>query len=281
MYKERLILFIDLLGFKSIVNRSVRDEEFLASIYELLKGITAEPVSTETFGQLNRQLVPKERLAEVEELNKLFSAGIKANSTLAVTHFSDSLVISAEVEDTTSTFSILELAAKLTFRLWEEHKVLTRGGVTIGKLIHEEGGVLIGPAMVRAYELESKLAVVPRILIDENCIDYIRESHLYEAMKRLFAEVGELTSEDGEAHLNKGLEINLGTIYHHFLLSLYGAAPVLRKRYERSLKTAVADLTAIRDAVSKPEVKAKYDYAITEVERMISGFTFWEDIKVD
>jgi len=280
MYKERLILFIDLLGFKSIVNRSVRDEQYLASIYELLKGITAEPVSTEAFGQLNRQLVPKERLAEIEEFNQLFSAGIKASSTLAVTHFSDSLVISADVDDTTSTFSILELVAKLTFRLWEEHQVLTRGGVTIGKLIHEEGGVLIGPAMVRAYELESKLAKVPRILIDENCIAYIQQNHLYDAMKRLFWEVGELKSEDGEAQLNKGLEINLGTTYHHFLLSLYGVSPVLRKRYERSLKTAITDLTTIRDAVSKADVKEKYNYVIAEVERMKSGFTFWEDIIV-
>lgn len=48
---------------------------------------------------------------------------------------------------------------------------LLRGGVTYGKVwIEESLNLIIGPAVVRAYELESNEAKYPRVLIDEECI---------------------------------------------------------------------------------------------------------------
>jgi hypothetical protein len=41
---------------------------------------------------------------------------------------------------------------------------LIRGGVTIGNLYHAQG-IVFGPAMVEAYELESRTAVYPRIVV--------------------------------------------------------------------------------------------------------------------
>jgi hypothetical protein len=40
-----------------------------------------------------------------------------------------------------------------------------RGAVTVG-LIHHDEHIVFGPALNRAYELESKVAIYPRILID-------------------------------------------------------------------------------------------------------------------
>jgi len=46
-------------------------------------------------------------------------------------------------------------------------RMFMRGGITIGKLIHEENGALFGPAMNEAYLLESKCAIYPRVVISE------------------------------------------------------------------------------------------------------------------
>ncbi|WP_293721813.1 hypothetical protein [Phascolarctobacterium succinatutens] len=45
-----------------------------------------------------------------------------------------------------------------------------RGGLTYGQLYHK-GDICFGPAMNRAYELESKIAKYPRIIVDELLIN--------------------------------------------------------------------------------------------------------------
>lgn len=46
---------------------------------------------------------------------------------------------------------------------------LLRGGLTVGPLLHTKKHV-VEPAMVEAYRLESKVAIYPRILIDEKVV---------------------------------------------------------------------------------------------------------------
>ena len=52
--------------------------------------------------------------------------------------------------------------------------VFLRGGITIGKMIHS-GSVGLGPALTRAYDLESQIANYPRIVIDPDAADVIRQ----------------------------------------------------------------------------------------------------------
>jgi len=42
--------------------------------------------------------------------------------------------------------------------------VLFRGGITTGKLIHTEEGILFGQGLIDAYKLETNAARFPRIL---------------------------------------------------------------------------------------------------------------------
>ena len=42
--------------------------------------------------------------------------------------------------------------------------MLIRGGATIG-LLHHQNGVVLGPALVEAYDLESRLAIYPRVAV--------------------------------------------------------------------------------------------------------------------
>lgn len=57
---------------------------------------------------------------------------------------------------------------------------LLRGAVTVGQLYHE-GRLVVGPAMVCAVEMESKIAIVPRVIVAPEVIGlarrYPREGH--------------------------------------------------------------------------------------------------------
>ena len=92
---------------------------------------------------------------------------MKNSSTVQITHFSDSIVLSSELDNEINTMSLIELLARLNYRLWKDYKILIRGGVTMGKLIHEENGPLFGPAITASGDaglapfLKGALAVVP------------------------------------------------------------------------------------------------------------------------
>ena len=55
-----------------------------------------------------------------------------------------------------------------------ESGILIRGGVTLGPLIHESR-VMFGGGMIKAYKLESKLAIYPRIVIDDRLVEIVRQ----------------------------------------------------------------------------------------------------------
>ena len=49
--------------------------------------------------------------------------------------------------------------------------VLIRGGMCIGEMLVADEGIVFGPGLVKAYDLESKYAVHPRIVIDRDLIN--------------------------------------------------------------------------------------------------------------
>jgi hypothetical protein len=84
-----------------------------------------------------------------------------------MTTFSDNVVVSQRIGFDSELFLLLVgmmqvAAAREGFWI--------RGGVTIGDLVHDKD-VVFGPGLNRAYELESTVAVKPRIVLDANCLD--------------------------------------------------------------------------------------------------------------
>jgi hypothetical protein len=53
--------------------------------------------------------------------------------------------------------------------------LLIRGGVTVGNIV-KSYGQLFGPAVVRAYELESKIAIYPRIVVGEEVFEELENN---------------------------------------------------------------------------------------------------------
>lgn len=145
VYKDRYIVFIDILGFKDIVNKSNNDNKKAKEILESLKYI---------------ERIKKEN----DEIFKLTSINRR------VTIFSDSIIISYPPLNAGSG-CFLSLVLDIIYISIEllDKGIYIRGGMTYGKLYHEDN-ICFGPAMIEAYNLEQK-ATYPRIIIDKKVIE--------------------------------------------------------------------------------------------------------------
>jgi len=151
-YEQRIVAFIDILGFKSILDETVDK-----------KGLDCEE-------KIDSVISAYQAIRDIWDLdNKYDSFGIKAPESKQVTIFSDSIVVSFKVGESSQVFSTLMEIKLLIMRLLSR-KILCRGAVSIGKFIHTEN-YLFGPALVEAYTLESKAAMYPRVILDRSVIE--------------------------------------------------------------------------------------------------------------
>lgn len=88
----------------------------------------------------------------------------KWSGNAVMTQFSDSLVIS--VEDDRHGRDALNNALFVLTSSLIEFGFLFRGGVAKGDLFHD-GSLVFGPAFIDAYELESKTASTPRVILSK------------------------------------------------------------------------------------------------------------------
>lgn len=188
MYEERFIAFVDILGFGQLVERSVAAPDLPKRILDALLSIHPVKINEEMYCHLNEDKIPPEELESVRHVARVFAECMRAEAPVDINYFSDSLVISARADNVIASQMVLDLLTKLSAQLWMDHKLLLRGGVSLGKLVHVENGPMFGPAMNRAYLLESKLAVSPRFLIDKECVQRYRTVptfNLYESGIRI------------------------------------------------------------------------------------------------
>jgi hypothetical protein len=138
-YEPTLLTYFDVLGFR-----------------EMVKTLDADSIS-EILGRFNRLSNPG--IAESQYWGQQFH------------NFSDLAVRTVPIrrrknmpnEQGLLYWELLDLAfiqAELI-----EKEILIRGAVTVGDICMERG-LIFGPALIRAYELESKVATYPRIVID-------------------------------------------------------------------------------------------------------------------
>lgn len=92
------------------------------------------------------------------------------------TCFSDSIVVSIKVEDKEINEAFSTLITNLSLigvKLLSEG-VLLRGGITIGNLLHHDNGIVMGQALIDAYELERKYSKYPRIILSDRLIKKLK-----------------------------------------------------------------------------------------------------------
>lgn len=151
-YEDRIVCFLDILGFKRHIRRTdTKDSE----------------ENTRNINNIVSAIQDIRFFTDIEELQE--------TEGKQVTQFSDSLVISFLSNEESGVFHSLLLIMWIQVSL-VKHGILCRGGIVRGKLIHTEK-FLFGPAIVNAYKLESKAALYPRVILDETIILSGVEAH--------------------------------------------------------------------------------------------------------
>lgn len=150
-YRPCVLAFFDILGFREMVEElPAVDIENRVHALQDFSGIhkeSAELFEAQSF-QFSDCVV---RVMPIDsKANREAPVGILFHEILAIVH------------------AQLEMANKGVF---------LRGGLTMGSA-YFEGSVLFGPAMVAAYELESKIAIFPRVVIDPKLIIEFRTNKL-------------------------------------------------------------------------------------------------------
>lgn len=252
-----MTVFLDILGFGELVDSSTNIDNQETSIYNLLRSISKEKIFEDCYASINYEKVPAEELKNVEETRRLFAKSVAEKWPITISYFSDSLVLSAE--NSNACYSILEFICKLYVRIWDEYQLLIRGGISIGKLIHDDNGPIFGPAMNEAYKLESKCAIFPRIVVSTTGFQTLQRVDLYQQMQHIF--------NIDEDYSN----INLASAYNYLIN--HSASTIisgLNEPYVESLlKTPNAIALKIQQYENTMQIRIKYEWIKDRIESLI------------
>ena len=179
-----MVAFIDILGFREIIAHTIdaagaedtNATEKLINAMDFL-GKTLEP--------------PIEWVRIVE--------GYKGKTSIKFTPFSDSVVLSCAYSQPEDIFDMLITIFWAQVNLIAAG-IMCRGGIDFGLALHDDK-LILGPAMVQAYELESKHAIFPRILLSKKVYMTAQKSiGNNETMKRFGWKLESLIATDTDGH---------------------------------------------------------------------------------
>lgn len=168
-YEERLTCFIDLLGFKSAIDQSVDQAEVRKALHDAIHELKSDNLRNQVYDGIPCFLL--DRKGTVKPFREVKTNDLRSQVAeaypITITQFSDSFVLSCPASNHASCDMLLKCVYLIHMIYFWNLGMMVRGGLSIGKLIHEENGALFGPAMNEAYALESKSAVYPRVVISQ------------------------------------------------------------------------------------------------------------------
>lgn len=140
------VAFIDLLGFSEMVKKDLEaplgTQKYMDKLYRIHK--------------------------KTLELNK-------STLDLQLVQFSDSIVIATKFDK--ANFPLfLKIISEFQYNLIEEG-ILVRGGITYGKHFYNDG-FMYSLGLIEAYQLESKVARFPRVIVSKDLIDLLYEEQV-------------------------------------------------------------------------------------------------------
>ncbi|GGD82325.1 hypothetical protein GCM10011514_52960 [Emticicia aquatilis] len=242
-YENRVTAFIDILGFKQLIKESTSNIEKIELLYKVLKFLK----SFERPSKWSTEIVSIEENAQSKGIDNF-----KIEGSVQCTTFSDSIVISILVNDT----NINEVTSTLITNLSEvgsilvQANILWRGAISVGQLIHEKNGIVLGQALIDAYTFENSYAKYPRIILTDKLIKQLNypykskpESYPYHLYVERF--------EDGLVgfHQLKYFEVVQD--------ALFGNTNILKNSINRAKNTIINGLDSSFDS---PDVFLKYKW---------------------
>ncbi len=155
VYEQRIIVYADILGWSN----ACKD----LSQFPLLK-----KAADEIADYARKFSLPvKESLKNAQGVSP---ATIAQHAEIQFSFFSDNFAISVPV-DHDHVKMIFKIIAFATHELLRAG-FLIRGAVTLGDLYHDDAGVIFGPAIVEAVDIEKK-ACYPRIVCGDRLIEFL------------------------------------------------------------------------------------------------------------
>ena len=159
-YEKRIIAFIDILGFRELIKDSEKNPATLEKIYEIIN----------YFKNWEKPESWNLKTIEIEEdAQKKGLANFDLSNKSTCTCFSDSIIVSIKISDGDINASLSTLIANISYigSYIIQKGILFRGAITIGNIIHQDNGIILGQGFIDAYNLESKLATFPRIVVSD------------------------------------------------------------------------------------------------------------------
>lgn len=240
-YEERYVAFLDILNFRKLVE----DETKTELLYNKLDAANRFPDVVKVAQNRGYDLVRKFHILE---------------STV----ISDSIVVSVSAYEPDG----LKLLMQHVAALWEafiSDQIMLRGAITRGKAIHKNK-IVLGPAVVRAYSLES-VACYARVIIDDVLMssdkEYLESSNVLKDLdgQWVFSIVAEMllqgTSKNGPEHAESLVKLYKFVINQE--KEVIGK-PYIYKKYvqlHRHLNLAMIGLKDNEKVILEPKILVK------------------------
>lgn len=145
-YSNQLIAFVDVLGIKDLIEKHRNNDEHIAI----------------------------DKIREIRKITVTSTEIARKTEDIDYLQISDSFVF---VCDPKLVVQLIELLSTIQMRIICECQFLLRGAITIGDAIVEESGrFIVGPAYIKAYQLQDNDAIYPRIIVDKSITSAIKRS---------------------------------------------------------------------------------------------------------
>lgn len=181
-YSDRIVAFIDILGFRSIVQKSSQHHN--SERYHIPQ-YREEGLSNAIFDALDT----KQHAWQAAFFNELnITKEFQDELDLRITSFSDCIALSCSVN--AINFCYLVFCINFIARHMHSKGFMLRGGICEGELHHTETytdendivvpGRIFGPAFIQAYDLECKKASHSRIILSNMLWKRIKDNWLHD-----------------------------------------------------------------------------------------------------
>jgi hypothetical protein len=234
-YEERVVAFIDVLGFANLVEQSEGNDSARAKVRKLIT------------------------------INRLFEQFISEYLDFAeAAFFSDSFVLSMGPPDVRTLYVIREIGYLCRYLLWQGFPC--RGAIATGSLYHR-GRFIVGPALVNAHRLEQSVAIYPRVILDGDTLRHW-QSEFCESSPHSNFETMVKRDRDGQYFLDVFSPAWTTTLPWTEFLPSYDHMPTDPDAFLQETATHIVD--GIETNARDLKIRAKYEWLATQHEQHLT-----------
>jgi len=164
-YKEKFIAFIDILGFKNLINNS--SEEIIERIVETIE---------KSLDEYRDRFIPNPSIPNTDSMGyKVLDIDPKYYL------MSDSIILT--MDDAENNLFRFLLGIITIQKSFIESNIFVRGAVVKGDIFESKGSeeisnIVFGPGGIEAIQMESRNSIYPRIVVSESVLESLKEKYL-------------------------------------------------------------------------------------------------------